>query len=74
MDEMGNIDDAIMKAAELAGLDLYKTTYYPEVIDPWDELLKSFDTTTEEERLLIKMRSFCSKPRIMAKMDEMIIQ
>lgn len=74
VDEMGNIDDAIMKAAELAGLDLYKTTYYPEVIDPWDELLKSFDTTTEEERLLIKMRSFCSKPRIMAKMDEIIIQ
>ncbi len=74
VDELGNIDDAIAKAVELAGVEMYRLAYYPEVIDPWDELLKSFDTTTEEERLLIKMRSFCSKPRMVARMEEVKIQ
>ena len=74
VDEMGNIDDAIAKAVELAGLELYKINYYPDVVDPWEELLKSFDNTTDEEKLILKVREFCSKPRIMAKMDDVIIR
>ena len=74
VDELGNIDDAIAKAVELAGLETYQLTYYPEVTDPYEELLKLLDNTTEEEKMLIKVKEFCSKPRVMAKMDELIIK
>ena len=74
VDAIGNIDDAINKAVELAGLESYQLTYYPDVVDPYEELLKLFDNTTEEEKLLMKVRTFCSQPRIMALMDEVTIQ
>lgn len=74
VDELGNIDDAIAKAVELAGLENYQLTYYPEKVDPFDELLKAFDNTTDEERLILKVKEFCSKPRIMARMDDVIIR
>ena len=74
VDELGNIDDAINKAVELAGLEMYKLSYYPDVVDPYEELLKMFDTTTDEEKLLLKVRDFCSKPRIMARMDDVEIK
>lgn len=74
VDATGNIDDAVAKAVELAGLDLYQLEYYPEVKDPYEEFLKLFDNTTDEEKLLLKMREFASKPRIMALMPEVKIQ
>ena len=73
VDEMGNIDSAIAKAVELAGLETYQTVYYPEIVDPFEEMLKLFDNTTEEERLLLKVRNFCAKPRVMALMPEVKI-
>ena len=74
VDEMGNIDDAIAKAVELAGLEMYRLDYYPEVKNPFKEMLKMFDNTTEDERLILKMREFCSKPRVMALMPEVTIK
>ena len=74
VDELGNIDNAIAKAVELAGLESYQLAYYPAKKDPLDELLKSLDKTTDEERLVMKMRDFCSKPRIMALMSEVEIK
>ena len=74
VDELGNIDDAIAKAVELANLKSYTLTYYPEKEDPVAEILKMLDDTTEEERLIMKMREFASKPRIMALMPEVKIQ
>ena len=74
VDEMGNIDDAIAKAVALAGLENYRLTYYPEKVDPYEELLKMLDNTTEEERLVMKVREFCSKPRVMALMPEVTIK
>ena len=73
VDEMGNIDDAIAKAVELAGVENYKLSYYPEKTDPFKELLKSLDNTTEEEKLILKLREFCSQPRVMARMEEVKI-
>ncbi|MBR2266034.1 MAG: hypothetical protein IJ882_05100, partial [Paludibacteraceae bacterium] len=58
----------------LADLESYKLVYYPEIKDPIEELLKSFDKTTDEERLIMKIREFASKPRIMALMPEVKIQ
>ena len=74
VDELGNMDDAIAKAVELAGLETYKLVYYPEKKDPLAEILKALDKTTEEERLIMKVRAFASKPRVMAMMDEVIIR
>ncbi len=74
VDEMGNIDDAIAKAVALAGLENYRLSYYPEKADPYEELLKMLDNTTEEERLVMKVREFCSKPRVMALMPEVTIK
>jgi protease-4 len=74
VDELGNINSAIAKAAELANLGEYAIVDYPEKTDPFEELLKMFDTTTPEERLMLKMREFASKPRIMALTPEVTIQ
>ena len=51
VDELGNIDDAIAKAVELAGLETYRLTYYPEVADPYEEL------RSEERRVGKECRS-----------------
>lgn len=74
VDEIGNIDDAIAKAVELAALESYKLTYYPEVKDPIEELLKKLDNTTPEEQLVNKIREFAAQPRVMALTPEVIIQ
>ena len=74
VDELGNITNAIAKAAELANLGEYAIMDYPEKTDPIEELLKMFDTTTPEERLVMKVREFASKPRIMALTPEVTIQ
>ena len=73
VDNLGNINDAIAKAVELAQLGEYNLVTYPEKVDPIQEMLKMFDTTTPEERLVMKVREFASKPRIMALMPEVTI-
>lgn len=74
VDELGNINNAIAKAAGLANLGQYDIVDYPEKKDPFEELLKMFDTTTPEERLIMKVREFASKPRIMALTPEVTIK
>jgi protease-4 len=74
VDELGNINTAIAKAAELAELGQYAIVDYPEKTDPFEELRKMFDTTTPEERLIMHVREFASKPRIMALTPEVTIQ
>lgn len=74
VDELGNIDNAISKAAELAELEQYAITYYPEAEDPMETLLRMFDNTTPEERLMMQVREFASQPRVMALMPTVTIQ
>ena len=40
VDALGNIDDAIAKAAELAKLENYKINYYPKKKDFWTKLME----------------------------------
>jgi protease-4 len=40
VDELGGIEEAMAKAAELAGLDEYRTIEYPEVKDPFQMILE----------------------------------
>lgn len=74
VDELGNIDDAICKAAELAEIGQYALTYYPEKEDPMEILLSMFDNSTPEERLMMQVREFVSEPRIMALMPKVEIK
>ena len=74
VDELGNIDDAISKAAELAGVSQYVLTYYPEQTDPMEELMNMFDNSTPEEKLVKEMREFVSQPRVMALMPNVTIK
>lgn len=74
VDELGNLNDAIQKAAELGGVGVYDMAYYPEKKDPLEELLMMFDDTTPEERLVLTIREFASKPRIMTLMPQVTIQ
>lgn len=74
VDELGNINNAIEKAAELANLGEYEITEYSGKRDALEELLKILDNTTPEERLVMKMREFVAEPRIMMLTPEVIIQ
>ena len=74
VDELGNINSAIQKAAELAGLGSYSMVYYPEKKDPLEEMLKMLDTSTPEEKLVVKIREFASQARIMALMPEVVVE
>jgi protease-4 len=74
VDELGNINSAIQKAAELAELQAYQLSYYPEKKDPLQELLKMLDNSTPEERFIMNIREFASEARIMALMPEVTIQ
>lgn len=74
VDELGNIDSAIKKTAELAGLEAYQLSTYPEKKDQIQEILEMLDTTTPEEKLLLQIREFASKPRVMTLMPEVSIK
>lgn len=74
VDELGNIDDAIKKAAQMADLTEYSLTYYPEQKDPFEDLFSMFDNSTDEEKLIMRVREFVSEPRIMARMPEITIE
>ena len=68
VDNLGSIDDAINKAAQLAGLTTdFATVSYPAKKDSFEELMKLFaGEMPEEERLMMELRALCSKPRVMA--------
>lgn len=74
LDETGNLHDAIVKAVSLADMQSFRIVYYPEKKDPIEELLKSLDNSTDEEKLIMKIRELASKPRIMALMPEVTIR
>lgn len=65
VDELGNIDNAIAKAAALAELEEYALVYYPKPVDPFEELVKMFDHSTEEERMVARLREMVKEPRIL---------
>jgi protease-4 len=74
VDELGNMNQAIQKAAELANIATYDVVYYPEKMDPMQELLNMFDQSTPEEQLMLNIKEFASKPRVMTIMQQVKIQ
>ena len=65
VDELGNIDNAIAKAAELAGLEDYALVTYPKKKTALEEIMKMFNNSTDEERLIAKFCELVKEPRIM---------
>lgn len=65
VDELGNIDNAIAKAAELAEIEDYALLYYPKPVDPFEEFLKMFDNSTDEEKMIARIREMVKEPRIL---------
>ncbi|MCQ2348762.1 MAG: signal peptide peptidase SppA [Paludibacteraceae bacterium] len=74
VDAMGTIDNAIAKAADLAGIEHYSITYYPEKKDYLTELLESLENTSDEERMMQRLKTRFSQPRVMALMPEQLIR
>lgn len=75
VDSLGNINDAIAKAAELAAIEDYKTVSYPRRKSFMEEFINSLnESSSEEERIVAKVRAFVSQPRLMALMPEVTIE
>jgi len=51
VDEIGGLNDAIAKAAELAELENYRIVSYPEEEDPVEKLMKSLTGQTKQKML-----------------------
>lgn len=52
VDALGNMDDAIAKAAELAKLDNYKLTYFPKKKDFWTKLMEKTDNDNNVQAVI----------------------
>ncbi len=75
VDDMGNMSDAITKAAELAGIESYDINYYPESKDQLEEMLKLLSgEESEEEKLITRLKTFAKEPRVMMLMEEVVIK
>jgi len=73
VDELGGLDEAIEKAAELAGVEHYQMAYYPEKKDFMEELLRSLENTTDEEKVLMKLKERFKEQRMMALMEDRVV-
>ena len=65
VDELGGMDEAVRKAAELAELDKYELTYYPDRKDFLTQLLEQLDSSSEEEKMISRIRERCSEARVL---------
>lgn len=75
VDSLGNIDDAIAKAAQLAGIESYDINYYPEKQDPLEQMLKMLTgEDTEEERIIARLKTMAKEPRVLMLMEPVVIK
>ena len=75
VDAMGNIHDAIAKAAELAGIESFDINYYPDAEDPVDQMIKAFyGTPTDEEAMIARVKTLVKEPRVLMLMEPVEIK
>ena len=74
VDSLGNINDAIVKAAALAGIENYDINYYPKTKDPMDELLKMISGQTDEEKLIARLKTYAKEPHVLMLMETVEIK
>ena len=80
IDELGSINDALVKAAELAELEQYEVTEYPEPEDIWKKMLESFQMSasvqtwtkrlvgSEHYQMIQDLEALQAKPSIQARL------
>ena len=66
VDDLGGMNEAVKKAAELAQLSDYELTYYPARKDFYTQLMEAFDQTSDEEKMIMRLKSLCAQPRVMS--------
>lgn len=75
VDSLGNISDAIEKAASLAGVESYDINYYPKTVDPMQELMDMlYGTGSEEEQMIAKLKTLAKEPRVLMIMEQVEIR
>ncbi len=55
VDQLGDLDEAIATAARMAGLETYRTTNYPKVKDPFQQLIDELSGQTDDMARVDKM-------------------
>ena len=69
VDKIGNLQDAVEIAAQMANLEKYKVVSYPNKEDKLTKLLNSLSGTDSEEMILYKqVKSLIEKPAVMARL------
>ena len=53
VDEIGELDDAILAAAELAEIENYRIYEYPRLKNQWEQLVEQFTNTDKTAKLTI---------------------
>ncbi len=58
VDEIGNMEDALAEAAEMAGLDEYRKVSYPKAVDPVQQIMNKLSGNSDEEvaKAILKSR------------------
>lgn len=74
VDGIGGMQAAIDKAAGLAELNDYELTYYPRKKDFYTQMLEAFDKSSDEEKMIMKIKELCSQPRVMTLMHFPVIR
>ncbi len=75
VDSLGNIDNAIAKAAELASIESYDVTYFPESKDPLEEMLKMLSgEQSEEEKIIARIKALAKEPKVLMMMEPVVIR
>ena len=69
VDKIGNLQDAVEIAAQMANLEKYKVVSYPDKEDKLTKLLNSLSGIDSEEMILYKqVKSLIEKPAVMARL------
>ena len=74
VDKLGNMDNAVSKAAELAGVSNYDISYYPGKKAFFTQLMESLNGMGDEEKLMMRLRSLTERPRVMMLMHTATIE
>ena len=75
VDSLGNIEDAINKAAALASIESYDINYYPEKKDPIEELMQMLTgEQSDEEKLIARLKVLAKEPHVLMMMEPVEIK